>query len=150
MRSVRGKGTEAERACTPPHLVGMGTGMPARMAETGMVDNGTTEKETGIEAGTIAEMATALTPHQGAGVALHPSTLCKKIEHLNWAASGPYIVHRPMSVQPTPGLCSPDSPGLNVASDRWLCTTKESQDGLCIIGEPTPLLQGQGQRQGQT
>ena len=111
MRSVRGKGKEVGRACTPPHLVEMGTGTHARMAETGMVDNGMTEKETGIEAGTIAEMATVLTRHHREGVALHSSMLCKKLEHVLWPASGPCLLRSPMSVHPIPDLGCPGSAG---------------------------------------
>ncbi len=79
MRSVSGKGTEAGRVCTPPHQVVMGTGIPARMAETGTVDSGMTEKETGIEAETTIEMATALTQHQEEGVAFYLTPICEEL-----------------------------------------------------------------------
>ena len=55
----------------PPHQAVMGTGMPARTAETGTVDSGMIENETGIAAGNTIEIATALTRHQEEGIRSH-------------------------------------------------------------------------------
>ena len=83
MRSVRGKGTEAGKVCTPPRQVVTGTGMPVKMAETGTAGSAMTENETGIAAGNTTEIATTLTRHQGEGMASHLACTAQSSRALN-------------------------------------------------------------------